>query len=186
MKSSEKPSPAELWLTSTYPDLATSWRAACLRAGGAKQHGQVKITTKTSKLKTQLLVQVITMPGVDWRKPSEAHGKLEMGGMIISSRCLMMMVVKILQVLDDGSGDDDGHLQVLDLQTEGAHWSTLRSVHVRGGQAVPQEDLPQGLQVRRLFQEWMSSKTSRLVSEVPTCSLPIHPTQPGHVEDCHQ
>ena len=63
----------------------------------------------------------------------------------------MMMVVKILQVLDDGGGDDDDHLKVLDLQPEGAHWSPLRSVHVRGGQAVPQEDLPQGLQVRRLF-----------------------------------
>ena len=97
-----------------------------------------------------------------------------------------MMVVKILQVLDDGGDDDDGHLQVLDLQPEGAHWASLRSVYVRGGQAVPQEDLPQGLQVRRLFQEWMSSKTSRLVSEVPTCSLPLHPTQPGHVEDCQQ
>ena len=96
------------------------------------------------------------------------------------------MVVKILQVLDDGGGDDDDHLQVLDLQPEGAHWSPLRSVNVRGGQAVPQEDLPQGLQVRRLFQEWMSSKTSRLVSEVPTSSLPLHPTQPGHVEDRHQ
>ena len=43
---------------------------------------------------------------------------------------MMMMVVKILQVLDDGGGDDDGNLQVLDLQPEGAHWASLRSVHV--------------------------------------------------------
>ena len=41
MISSEKRSPAEVWLSSTFPSLADSWRGACHRAGGAKQHGQV-------------------------------------------------------------------------------------------------------------------------------------------------
>merc|ERR1719222_474218 len=71
MSSSEKPSPAELWLSSTYPSLTDSWRVACRRAGGAKQHGQAAM-----------------LPGVDWRKPVEARGKLELvGGKLICTIC---------------------------------------------------------------------------------------------------
>ena len=130
MRSSEKPSPAELWLTSTYPSLAASWRGACLRAGGAKQHGQVKIFTQIWKL---------------------LHFYLISGD--ITARCGLAQAIRGPRPPWDGWGDD--HL--LGLQDAGAHWAPLRSLHVRGGQAVPQENFPQGLQVRCLLQRSVCS-----------------------------
>merc|ERR1719222_25623 len=67
MSSSEKISPAELWLSSTYPSLADSWRRACQRAGGTKQHGEAAL-----------------LPGLDWTKPLKARGKLERVGVDIT------------------------------------------------------------------------------------------------------
>ena len=151
--SSEKPSPAELWLSLTYPSLAASWRGACLRAGGAKQHGQV----------------------IKHNMHFSSYNRFCQGDPI--AWCGLAQTIGGKREAGDGGGGDAEHLH--HLQPEGAHGPPLRGLHVRGRQAVPQENFPQGFQVRGLLQKSpLSSQTSRVVQSLPTVCLPLHPDQP--------